>query len=68
MQNGRNKINKEETDDCSIDINDIADVDLDKSDSQADPHNDHYVYNLADFYFSFFWFLQAYDTEHSSPK
>lgn len=68
MQNGRNKINKEETDDCSIDINDIANVNLNKSDSQADSHNDHNVNNLTDFYFSFFWFLQTYDTEHSFPK
>lgn len=67
MEDCRDEVDEEEADDCTVDVDDVADVDLNQTNCQAYANNDDYINDFADFDLSFLWLLQTDDPEHSFP-
>lgn len=53
MEDCRDEVDEEEADDCTVDVDDVADVDLNQTNCQAYANNDDYINDFADFDLSF---------------
>lgn len=67
MEHSWDEVDEEEPNDCSVDVDDVVDVDLEDANHEADPHHHNKVNDLAHFNFASFRLFNLKNMEDSPP-